>query len=188
MKSIIIISGLPRSGTSMMMRMIDAAKIPILTDNIRKADEDNLKGYYEFERVKKLEVDRDWLPLAEGKAVKVISWLLKYLPINYEYKVIFMQRDINEILASQRKRMERRGEKDDNIPDKKMAEQYQLHLEQVDNWMKTRSNIKSMYVSYNDTLKNPRETAIRISDFLELKLDNDKMVETVDLSLYRQRK
>ena len=188
MKSIIIISGLPRSGTSMMMRMIDAAKIPILTDNIRKADEDNLKGYYEFERVKKLEVDRDWLPLAEGKAVKVISWLLKYLPINYEYKVIFMQRDINEILASQRKMMERRGEKDDNIPDEKMAEQYQFHLEQVDNWMKTQNNIKSMYVSYNDTLNNPRETAIRINAFLELKLDIDKMVDAVDLSLYRQRK
>jgi len=188
MKSIIIISGLPRSGTSMMMRMIDAAKIPILTDNIRKADDDNLKGYYEFERVKKLEVDREWLPQAEGKAVKVISWLLKYLPNNYKYKVIFMRREINEILASQRKMMERRGEKDDNIPDEKMAEQYKLHLEQIDTWMKAQSNIKSIYVNYNDTLKNPKETASRISDFLDLKLDIKKMAETVDISLYRQRR
>jgi len=98
---IIVVSGLPRSGTSMMMRMLEAAGIQPLTDHIRTADSDNLKGYYEFERVKKLkEGDVAWLSDAQGKAVKIIAALLIELPSNYEYHVLFMRRKMEEILAS----------------------------------------------------------------------------------------
>jgi len=184
---VIIVSGLPRSGTSMMMKMLEAGGIPILTDNIREADEDNLKGYYEFERVKKLEEDNEWLEKVNGKAVKIISWLLKYLPNSNKYKIIFMQREIFEVLASQRKMMERRGEKEDNIPENKMAEQFETHLEQVYRWINIQDNIDTLFVNYNDTLKSSMNTAIMVSKFLGTKLNFEKMVNVVDVSLYRQR-
>src|ERR671923_2816349 len=102
--SIIVVSGLPRSGTSMMMKMLAAGKIELFTDNLRVADEDNPEGYFEFERVKKLkDGDFAWLPGAQGKAVKVISALLEFLPSEFNYQVIFMRRRMSEILASQRK-------------------------------------------------------------------------------------
>ncbi|HFD38992.1 MAG TPA: sulfotransferase family protein, partial [Anaerolineae bacterium] len=98
-RPITIVSGLPRSGTSMMMKMLEAGGLPVLTDQIRAADEDNPKGYYEFERVKQIEHDQEWLPDAQGKAVKMIAALLKHLPPDYEYKIVFMQRDMQEVLA-----------------------------------------------------------------------------------------
>jgi len=113
---IIIVSGLPRSGTSMLMKMLEAGGLEILTDEIRKADTDNPKGYYEFERVKKLETDNIWLPEAKGKVVKIISMLLQHLPLNYVYKIIFIKRDIHEVLASQKQMLVRRGEPTDPLP------------------------------------------------------------------------
>ena len=110
-QTITIVSGLPRSGTSMMMKMLEAGGIPPLTDEIRTADTDNPKGYYEFERVKKMDKgDTAWLENAQGKSVKVISALLKHLPSDYRYRVIFMRRDMSEILASQKKMLDHRGE------------------------------------------------------------------------------
>ena len=108
---IVIVSGLPRSGTSMMMKMLEAGGIPLLTDSIRQADEDNPKGYYEFERAKKLpDGDTAWLKEARGKAVKIIAALLMELPQGYTYQVLFMHRNIQEVLASQSKMLARRGE------------------------------------------------------------------------------
>ena len=110
LEPVFIVSGLPRSGTSLMMMILNAAGIPPLTDYERNADEDNPRGYYEFERVKKLkDGDFGWLENAQGKAVKVISALLTYLPEGYTYKVIFMRRELSEILASQRKMLINRG-------------------------------------------------------------------------------
>jgi broad-specificity NMP kinase len=188
MSTIIIVSGLPRSGTSMMMRMLEAGGIQTLTDNIRKADEDNLKGYFEFERVKKIEHDKLWLKEAENKAVKLISALLKHLPHDYNYKIIFMKRDLGEILASQKKMLERRGESLDPVPDKYMANLFKKHLSEVENWLKEQPNIKTLYVSYNDTLKNPQKTVKNIINFLNRDLDLQKMTNVIDPSLYRQRK
>ena len=129
---IVIVSGLPRSGTSMMMKMLDAAGIPIMTDAIRAADIDNPKGYFEYERVKDLEKDpdRSWVRDARGKALKVISWLLKDLPDENAYRIVFMRRDIDEVLASQNKMLEHRGE-DDATDDAIMAEAYRNHLASV---------------------------------------------------------
>jgi len=180
-------AGLPRSGTSMMMKMLEAGGMSILTDNIRVADEDNLKGYYEFERVKKLEEDKEWLDDAKGKVVKVISYLLKYLPDTHKFKIIFMQREIFEVLASQRKMMERRGEKEDNIPEEKMAEQFKSHLDQIYQWIKDQNNIDILFVNYNDTLKSSMNTAVLVSEFLDVELDLEKMANVVDNTLYRQR-
>jgi len=115
--TILIVSGLPRSGTSMMMKMLEAGGMAVLTDNIRTADQDNPRGYYEFERVKQIEHDTAWLPEAQGKAVKMIAGLLKHLPADYVYKIIFMQRDMDEVLASQRQMLVRRGKPTDCASD-----------------------------------------------------------------------
>src|SRR6185369_5935200 len=114
---VIIVSGLPRSGTSMMMSMLVAGGIKAMTDSIRTADEDNPKGYFELEKVKELEKDHLWLSDAAGKAIKIISALLKHLPREYPYKTIFMRREMKEILASQRQMLIRRGEATDTISD-----------------------------------------------------------------------
>ena len=125
---ITIVSGLPRSGTSMMMKMLEAGGMQVLTDHIRTADEDNPKGYYEFERVKQIEHDQAWLPDAQGKVVKMISALLKHLPSSYTYKVIFMRRNIDEILASQKQMLIRRGEPTDVVSDEKLTELFDRHI------------------------------------------------------------
>src|ERR1700674_2159926 len=111
-KPIIVVSGLPRSGTSMMMNMLDSGGVPVLTDGIRSSDDSNPRGYFEYEPVKELGKDggRSWVLLARGKAVKIISFLLTWLPETCDYRVVFMQRDLDEIIASQNEMLARRGE------------------------------------------------------------------------------
>ena len=114
---IVIVSGLPRSGTSLMMQMLQAGGMPLLIDDLRPADADNPNGYWEYEPVKRLQQDNSWIPKAEGKAVKVVSALLQYLPPQYTYKIIFMQRPMQEVLASQTVMLERRGEQGSKADD-----------------------------------------------------------------------
>jgi hypothetical protein len=183
-----VVSGLPRSGTSMMMKMLEAGGIPPLTDEIREADTDNPKGYYEFERVKKLdEGDTAWLEEAQGKAVKVISALLKYLPQGYTYKMIFMRRNMEEILASQRQMLIRRGESTDATSDEELTELFAKHLAQVQAWVDEQPNVDVLYVSYNEAMENPLQQVVRVNQFLGDTLDVDNMVAVVDQVLYRQR-
>ena len=128
-EAVVVVSGLPRSGTSMLMSMIDAGGIPPITDNIRTADEDNPKGYYEFERVKALDKgDTAWVTDAQGKSVKVISALLKYLPVDYQYQVVYIRRNMPEILASQRKMLERRGEDADKVDVEQLTALFEKHV------------------------------------------------------------
>jgi len=185
--SITIVSGLPRSGTSMMMRMLEAGGMEILTDGARTADEDNPKGYYEFERVKQIEHDHAWLEEAKGKAVKMISALLKHLPQGYAYKIVFMLREMGEILASQKQMLIRRGEPTDRASDERMAELSESHLNQVKAWLEDQPHMDVLYVSYNEILKTPQEHAERINRFLDGRLNVDRMVQAVDPTLYRQR-
>lgn len=186
---IVIVSGLPRSGTSMMMKMLEAGGIPPLTDEIREADKDNPKGYYEFERVKQMDKgDVDWLPRAEGKAVKVISALLQHLPDTYQYDVIFMERHMPEILASQRKMLTHRGEDADEMDDEQMAALFQKHVQKVQQWVDAQANFSALYVHFSDALADPQTTAERVKDFLERELDVEKMVNVVDPALYRNRR
>lgn len=173
----------------MMMKMLEAGGIPPLTDQLRAADADNPKGYYEFERVKKLDKgDVAWLPEARGKAVKVISALLKHLPPDYRYKVIFMRRDIAEVLASQKKMLINRNESTDTVSDEELAKLYQKHLDQVDAWLASQPNISVLHVSYNSLLMDPDREVVAVNRFLGGGLDLSRMVEVVDPALYRNRK
>ena len=183
-----VVSGLPRSGTSMMMKMLDAGGIRPLTDEIRTADKDNPKVYYEYERVKKLdEGDTEWVEEAQGKAVKIISALLKYLPQDYTYKVIFMLRNMDEILASQRQMLMRRGEPSDSVSDEELAELFRKHLAQIQAWIDEQPNAEAIYVSYNEVVEDPLEQARTVNRFLGDRLDVEHIVQVVDEALYRQR-
>lgn len=188
-ETVVIVSGLPRSGTSMMMKMLEAGGIPPLTDEIREADPDNPKGYYEFERVKQMDKgDTEWLAQAPGKAVKVITALLQHLPADYTYRVIMMERHMPEILASQRKMLVRRGEDADAMDDQKMAELFSRHKEQVQAWLAQQDNFSVLDVHYSDVLSDPQTQAERVDAFLQQELDVERMTGVVDPTLYRNRK
>ena len=184
---ITIVSGLPRSGTSMMMKMLEAGGVPVLTDRLRTPDEDNPEGYYELERVKQLEHDQVWLEDARGKVVKVIAALLKHLPPDYAYQVIYMRRSIDEVLASQRQMLIRRGEPSDVMSDERMGELFRRHVTQVRTWIAEQPNIQVLDVDYGEILAHPLEQAERLNQFLGITLDVDSMVEVVNPDLYRQR-
>ena len=187
-KAVVVVSGLPRSGTSMLMNMIDAGGIPPITDNIRSADEDNPKGYYEFERVKALDKgDTAWVADAQGKSVKVISALLKHLPADYQYQIVYIRRNMAEILASQRKMLLRRGEDPDKVDDEQMAALFEKHVSQVESWLSEQPNMAVLYVHYSDILADPEKEARRINDFLGGDLAVERMAEAVDPDLYRNR-
>lgn len=184
-----VVSGLPRSGTSMMMKMLEAGGIPPLTDKIRTADDDNPKGYYEFERVKQMDKgDTDWMANAQGKTVKVISQLLKFMPADYEYKVIFMRRNMSEILASQKKMLINRGEDPDQASDEEISSLFEQHLNSVMDWMAARPNVSVIYIHYSDMLANPIPQVAQINEFLGGNMDIEAMAEVVDPDLYRNRK
>jgi hypothetical protein len=184
---IVVVSGLPRSGTSMAMKMLEAGGLPVVSDGLRGADEDNPKGYYEDERVKDLHRpgDKPWLRDARGKVVKIISFLLKSLPADHNYQVLFMHRNLREIVASQNKMLVRRGEKNDT-PDERAI---RLLDEQVRDarFFLRRPQFEVLELSYKETLDNPRPQAARIAEFVAEPLDVAKMVEVVDLQLYRNR-
>jgi hypothetical protein len=183
-----VVSGLPRSGTSMMMNMLEAGGIPPMIDEIREADGDNPKGYYEFERVKQLDKgDTSWVAEAVDKVVKVISALLKNLPSDYQYKVIFVRRNMDEILASQRKMLINRGEDSDKMNDAQMAGLFEKHLATTENWLQAQDNFQVLYLHYNDILADPKTEAQKINVFLGGQLDVVAMAGQVDPELYRNR-
>ncbi len=187
-EAVTVISGLPRSGTSMMMKMLDAGGISPLQDGIRTADPDNPKGYYEFERVKQMEKgDTTWMKDAQGKSVKIISALLKHMPRDYTYRVIFIRRDMAEILASQRKMLLRRGEDPDKMEDAKMAALFEKHLADVQGWLHEQPNISALYVHYSDVLADPVTYAQKINVFCGGNLNVEAMIGVVDPELYRNR-
>jgi hypothetical protein len=187
-KPVVLVSGLPRSGTSMAMKMLEAGGLHTVQDGIRTADEDNPKGYYEDERVKDLhtDVDKAWLFDARGKVVKIISFLLTHLPDNLNYKVLFMRRDFEEVLASQAKMLDRRGETSDTS-DEQMVEIYKDHLWKVNRLLKRKPCFDTLEVEYKAALKDPLQQTQRIAEFLGGGLDPAVMAEVVDKSLYRNR-
>jgi hypothetical protein len=187
-QTVTVVSGLPRSGTSMMMKMLEAGGIPPLTDEIRTADTDNPEGYYEFERVKQLDKgDTEWLEEAQGKVVKIISALLKHLPADYQYRIIFMHRHMSEILASQRKMLAHRGEDEDKMDDAKMSALFKKHLQQVKKWIESQPNVSVLYIDYNQMLSDPMSQIERLHEFLDNSLDLEQMANVIDPDLYRNR-
>lgn len=189
--TVYIVSGLPRSGTSMMMQMLHRGGLPVLTDHVRTADEDNPRGYYELERVKQTKDDPAWVREARGKVVKLISRLLFDLPEGgsqgVRYKIVFMRRDLDEVLRSQRKMLERRGESSSGSDDE-MKELFVSHLEEVETWLRAREDVDVLFVSYKRMVEAPHKGAERIGRFLGGSLDIEKMLSSVDPALYRNRK
>lgn len=182
---IVVVSGLPRSGTSLMMQMLDRGGISALTDEVRTADVDNPRGYYEFERVKKTKEDPSWLPLARGKAVKMVSALLYDLPPTETYRVIFMRRDLDEILESQEKMLARLGRP--SAPREQMMSSFSRHLDRLLDWLASQRHMQVLEVSYNDLLGDPEHEAGRVARFLDQTPKASLMVEAVDPGLYRNR-
>jgi hypothetical protein len=183
---IIIVSGLPRSGTSLMMQLLHAGGIPALTDNIRAPDPDNPRGYLEFERVKKIKEDVAWLPDARGKVVKMVSQLLFHLPATERYKVVFMERDLGEVLDSQEKMLRRLGQA--TAPREEMARAFRLHLNRLHKWLAEQPNFAVLRIGYADLVANSAEGVARINEFLGGRLDVIAASSVVDPSLYRNKK
>jgi hypothetical protein len=185
---IVVVSGLPRSGTSMAMKMLEAGGLSIVTDGRRSADEDNPKGYFEVERVKELEkeADKSWLAEARGKAVKVISFLLKELPPTFNYRVVFMRRDLSEVLASQTKMLAHRGEAS-ATEDARMLALWESHLWRATYLLRHADHFEAIDVEYRAALADPRREARRINAFLGGHLSVEAMLGAVDEALYRNR-
>ena len=183
---IVVVSGLPRSGTSLMMQMLAAGGMEVVSDHQRRPDVDNPRGYWELEQVKRIQRDTSWIPQTRGKAFKMISQLLYQLPSTESYRIIFMQRDLDEVLASQEKMLARRNRP--VAPQGEMRASFQLHLKRLFDWLEQQPNMQLCCVSYNALLDDPTVEAHRISEFLDGQVTADTMTHVVDLSLYRNRK
>ena len=178
-----IVSGLPRSGTSLLMQMLAAGGMPLLIDDARAPDDDNPGGYFELERVKRLATDAAWVDLARGKAIKVISALLRQLPSHLDYRIIFMERPLTEVLASQSVMLRRRG-----IPaDQDLMPSFQRHLHDLKLWIGTQPNLQVLYFAYHDVLHDPPVASRRLHHFIDRPLDAAAMAAVVEPRLYRQR-
>ncbi len=182
---IIVVSGLPRSGTSLMMQMLDAGGIEVVTDHVRSADVDNPRGYFEFEKAKQVQRDASWLPQTRGKAFKMVSQLLYHLPPTERYRVIFMRRNLDEMLTSQEKMLKRRNAT--AAPRDRMKEAYRLHLEALHEWLLNQRNMKVLTVDYNELLAGPRTWAQKVSAFLDGAPAVEPLTQAVEPDLYRNR-
>jgi len=172
----------------MMMRMLEAAGLDVLTDQIREADEDNPEGYYELAQVKSLvRGDQDWVPEARGRVVKVVSPLLRYLPDDQEYRIILMRRDMDEVLASQREMLRRRGQPGRTSDEIRLAQLFDEDLRQIQGWMERQANVRYLQVNYNQILADPSCELPRLAEFLGDDLNLDAMADVVNPELYRQR-
>ncbi len=184
---ITVVSGLPRSGTSLMMQMLAAGGMPVLTDGERQADADNPRGYFEWERIKLLPKEPDCIAEAEGKVVKVISQLLFALSPGHEYRIIFMQRPLTEVVASQAEMIRRRGTAGAALPPAALIAGLTAHLSQVNAWLRGKDNISIHRVDHEDVLRKPLRVSESIQQFLNCPLHVVPMSQQVDESLYRQR-
>jgi hypothetical protein len=184
---IAIVSGLPRSGTSLMMQMLAAGGMPILSDGERQADVDNPRGYLEWERIKQLPKDPACIAEAEGKAVKVISLLLLSLPEGHEYRVIFMQRPLAEVLASQDVMLHHRGTAKPGTDASAVTAAFDKNLSAVNAWLDSKAHVKTLRVSYHDVLRDAEDIGKKLASFLEIELNLEAMTRQVDASLYRNR-
>ena len=184
---ITVVSGLPRSGTSLMTQMIVAGGMSALTDGLRTADENNPKGYFEWEPAKSLKQNPSAIALAEGKVVKIISALLPNLPSSYEYRVVFMIRPLEEVVASQNKMLRRLGREVSQTPMAAVMAAFDKHLKETDAWLAKAPNVKVMRIEHGAVLSNPYIEAGRIAKFLGGRLDLAGMARQVEQSLYREK-
>jgi hypothetical protein len=185
-QEIVIVSGLPRSGTSLMMQMLDQGGVEAVTDRQRTPDVDNPRGYYEFEIVKKIKEDASWLPETRGKVFKMVSQLLYDLPASETYRIVFMRRDFDEMLASQEKMLARLGRP--IAPRDEIKRAFTQHLQKLFAWLEKQPNMHVLFVDHHDLVAEPAAQVARINAFFGGRLDEPRMIAAVDPSLYRNRK
>jgi hypothetical protein len=187
-EEVVVVSGLPRTGTSMMMRMLEAGGLPVLADNLRVQDEDNPRGYYEFEPVKKTKEDSSWLDGAKGRVVKMVYRLLYDLPVGHKYRVVFMERALEEVIASQNIMLKRN---DQNLPegdDQQTIKLFESELSRCFEWLETRKDFEVLTVNYNRLMTNPQDSIEEIDQFMKNCLDAEAMAAAVEPALYRNRR
>ena len=184
---ITVVSGLPRSGTSLVMQMLAAGGMTVLADGVRESDDDNPAGYYEFEPVKRTRSDASWVESAVGKAVKVVYLLLMDLPAEFSYRVLFMRRDLDEVVASQQVMLQRLGKSGAKLDSTEMARVFQRQLDTIEAWLAAQPSFSVMFLNYRDVVSDPLSHAKRIREFLGLDLDTSAMCAVVNPALYRQR-
>jgi hypothetical protein len=182
-----LVTGLPRCGTSMMMRMLEAGGLPVMIDEIRAADEDNPRGYYEFEPVKKTKEDPSWVPSAVGKAVKLVYRLLHDLPADQTYRALFMRRKLSEVYASQEEMLRRKGRPQGGVDLPTFEKMFEGEIGRILRWLQDQPNFSFIEVDYNDLLANPAPRVAEIDAFLAGGLDTDAMLAVVEPGLYRRR-
>ena len=185
---ITIVSGLPRSGTSLMMQMLQAGGMPLLTDGRRAPDEHNPRGYFEHEEVKHSRDNLSWLEQASGKAVKVIHLLLPHLPTDRHYRVIFMLRDLQEVIESQRVMLRQQGRPSAAMTDAALASVFEKQLATTRQWLAEQPNFRICFVNYRDVIERPMDIAGQMNVFLNGNLTVAGMAAVVNPALYRQRK
>jgi predicted AlkP superfamily phosphohydrolase/phosphomutase/tetratricopeptide (TPR) repeat protein len=184
---VMIVAGLPRSGTSMTMQLLAAAGIEPYTDLKRGADTDNPRGYFEHENAARLHQDASWISAARGKAVKIVAHLLPYLAAGEEYRIVFMHRDLNEVVASQRAMLARLARTGARLDDRVLARTYTRQLVQVQTWLRRRPEIQVLPVGYADALRDPAGTCARLAGFLGQPFDESAAAMAVDPALRRQK-
>ena len=186
---VVVISGIPRSGTSMVMRMLEAGGVEVLTDGVRAADQHNPNGYYELERVARLNADEDrsWLNEARGKAIKIVSGLLTYLPESNDYQLIFMHRNLDEVIKSQNAMLLHRGQSIGTASHEEVRALWENHLKRVKSFLADSRTFQVLDVEYARTLTAPEEAAARMGHFLGRELNLAKMAAVVDRQLYLHR-
>jgi hypothetical protein len=183
-----IVSGLPRSGTSLMMQMLAAGGAEVLTDGVRKPDPHNPRGYFELEAVKHTRTDHAWLAQAEGKVVKIVHLLLSHLPLDRAYRVIFLQRDLLEVVTSQRTMLQAQGRPAAALADFKLAKVFGKQLAEARHWLSQHPNFQVLDVLHRDVIEKPLSAAQQLGTFLGGDLDPSRMAAAVEPSLYRQRR
>jgi len=184
---ITIVSGVPRSGTSMMMKVLEAGGMGILADNVRGADSDNPNGYYEYEPVKRTRSDHRWTLNAEGRAVKVVHLLLHHLPRDKQYRVIFIHRDLQEVVASQQKMLRNLKKQGASLSDEELALALGTQVEKTLTWVRRQGNMQLLEVHYSKMIADPLSEIARVAELISAPLDLHAMTCVVDSSLYRQR-
>jgi len=182
---ITIVSGLPRSGTSLVMQMLKAGGMAVLTDGVRKPDENNPLGYFEHEKVKLLMKENGWLNEAEDKALKIIAQLLIYLPVNFEYKIIFVERDMDEVLISQKKMLKNMESSRSDTDDKLLKNAFEKQVTRVKSWLKEQSNCKTVFIAYKDIILNGTDVILKLNGFLGQRMDMELAFSVINPQLYR---
>ncbi len=186
--TIYVVSGLPRSGTSMVMQMLEKGGLPIFTDKERKADENNPKGYYEHEAVKNLERNHKFLEGATDKVVKVVANLLPSLPPKFNYKVVFIERDLDEVLASQRKMLHRLGKKtQDEVYPTGLMSAFERQLIKAKQWADRQPNVEVLYLQHAEVLSQPFMTAMQLHEFFNNELLPELMAQVPEEALHREK-